>query len=63
MDFRIKHAEFQGHNYFFSWEYDLTKDLKVGLDYAVLIKLKKLKKLTLKSRKQKMKRKIYWSQH
>ena len=26
---RIKHAEFQGHNYFFSWEYDLTKDLKV----------------------------------
>ena len=29
LDFRIKHAEFQGHNYFFSWEYDLTKDLKV----------------------------------
>lgn len=26
---RIKHAEFAGHNYFFSWEYDLTKDLKV----------------------------------
>ena len=26
---RIKHAEFNGHNYFFSWEYDLTKDLKV----------------------------------
>ena len=26
---RIKHAEFLGHNYFFSWEYDLTKDLKV----------------------------------
>ena len=26
---RIKHAQFNGHNYFFSWEYDLTKDLKV----------------------------------
>ena len=26
---RIKHAQFGGHNYFFSWEYDLTKDLKV----------------------------------
>ena len=26
---RIKHAEHEGHNYFFSWEYDLTKDLKV----------------------------------
>ena len=27
--FRIKHAEYEGHNYFFSWEYELTKDLKV----------------------------------
>jgi len=26
---RIKHAQHNGHNYFFSWEYDLTKDLKV----------------------------------
>lgn len=26
---RIKHAEFGSHNYFFSWEYDVTKDLKV----------------------------------
>ena len=26
---RIKHAQHEGHNYFFSWEYDLTKDLKV----------------------------------
>ena len=26
---RIKHTQFNGHNYFFSWEYDLTKDLKV----------------------------------
>ena len=26
---RIKHAEFGSHNYFFSWEYDETKDLKV----------------------------------
>ena len=26
---RIKHASFGGHNYFFSWEYELTKDLKV----------------------------------
>jgi len=26
---RIRHAQFDGHNYFFSWEYDLTKDLKV----------------------------------
>jgi hypothetical protein len=27
---RIKHAQHNGHNYFFSWEYELTKDLKVG---------------------------------
>jgi len=26
---RIKHAQFNNHNYFFSWEYDLTRDLKV----------------------------------
>ena len=26
---RIKHAQHNGHNYFFSWEYELTKDLKV----------------------------------
>ena len=26
---RIKHAQHEGHNYFFSWEYELTKDLKV----------------------------------
>ena len=26
---RIKHAQHEGHNYFFSWEYDLTKDIKV----------------------------------
>ena len=26
---RIKHAQFNDHNYFFSWEYELTKELKV----------------------------------
>ena len=26
---RIKHAEFGSHNYFFSWDYEVTKDLKV----------------------------------
>ena len=26
---RIKHAEFGGHNYFFSWEYEVTRDLKL----------------------------------
>ena len=26
---RIKHANVDGHNYFFSWEYELTKELKV----------------------------------
>ena len=29
---RIKHAQHNGHNYFFSWEYELTKDLKVIYD-------------------------------
>ena len=32
VDFRIKHAEHAGHNYFFSWEYDLTKDLSCNED-------------------------------
>ena len=26
---RIKHGQFNDHNYFFSWEYELTKELKV----------------------------------
>ena len=30
---RIKHAQHNGHNYFFSWEYELTKDLKVIDDH------------------------------
>ena len=28
---RIKQAKFGEHNYFFSWEYEATKDLKVEI--------------------------------
>ena len=28
---RIKQAQFGEHNYFFSWEYEATKDLKVEI--------------------------------